>query len=90
MLKNVGESMPVPPSSFQGEVYNTKEQLLSPEESIQDEVLKQVFEWALAECAKEKERLKGSGVDPIDLPIVDMSVLVQGAKKQLNRVVFDS
>jgi hypothetical protein len=31
-----------------------------------------------------------SGVDPIDLPIVDMSVLVQGAKKQLNRVVFDS
>jgi hypothetical protein len=42
------------------------------------------------ECKKERERLKLKGVEPIDIPIVDMSVLVQGAKKQLNRVVFDS
>lgn len=44
----------------------------------------------MVECNTEMERLKKQGITPIDLPVVDMSVLVQGAKKQLNRVVFDS
>ncbi len=39
---------------------------------------------------KEKERLKGLGVEPIDLEVVDMSVLVEGNKKQINRVIFNS
>ena len=38
----------------------------------------------------EKERLKGLGVEPIDLEVVDMSVLVEGNKKQINRVIFNS
>ena len=39
---------------------------------------------------KEKARLKGLGVEPIDLEVVDMSVLVEGNKKQINRVIFNS
>ena len=39
---------------------------------------------------KEKERLKGLGVEPIDIEVVDMSVLVEGNKKQINRVIFNS
>ena len=39
---------------------------------------------------KEKERLKALGVDPIDLEVMDMSVLVEGKKKQINRVIFNS
>lgn len=49
-----------------------------------------MFEWATAECEAEKKRLATQGVSAIDLPVVDMSVLVQGSKKQINRVVFDS
>jgi hypothetical protein len=30
---------------------------------------------------KEKERLKEHGVDPIDLEVLDMSVIVEGKKK---------
>jgi hypothetical protein len=53
-------------------------------------MLAKVFEWSMAECATEKERLLKQGVSAIDLPVVDMSVLVQGSKKQINRIVFDS
>ncbi len=37
----------------------------------------------------EKARLKGLGVDPIDLEIMEMSVLMEGKKKQINRVIFN-
>lgn len=39
---------------------------------------------------EEKERLKEHGVDPIDLEVMDMSVIVEGKKKQINRVIFNS
>ena len=39
---------------------------------------------------QEKTRLKGLGVEPIDLQVVDMSVLVEGKKKQINRVIFNT
>lgn len=89
VIKAEDEKMPAPPSAFQGEVFNTKQVLLE-DKSAEEKVLQQVFEWAMAECNNEKERLKKQGVNAIDLPVVDMSVLVQGAKKQLNRIVFDS
>jgi len=62
----------------------------SEEEKAAAETITKVFEWSMAECALEKERLSKQGVSAIDLPVVDMSVLIQGSKKQLNRVVFDS
>lgn len=37
----------------------------------------------------EKGRLKELGVDPIDLEIMDMSVLMEGKKKQINRIIFN-
>ena len=39
---------------------------------------------------KEKERLKTHGVEPIDLEVLDMSVIVQGKKNQINRVMFNT
>lgn len=39
---------------------------------------------------KEKERLKVLGVEPIDLHVMDMALLVEGKKKQINRVLFNS
>ena len=44
----------------------------------------------MSEHKKEVERLKSQGVSPIDIQIMDMSVLVQGKKLQLNRVVFNT
>ncbi len=38
----------------------------------------------------EKERLKELGVEPIDLEVIDMSVIVEGKKKQINRCIFNS
>ena len=67
---------------------NTKQQLL--EEAGVDEGVQKVYEWAVSLMMKEKERLKGLGVEPIDLQVVDMSVLVEGKKKQINRVIFNS
>lgn len=37
----------------------------------------------------EKARLKELGVDPIDLEIMDMSVLMEGKKKQINQIIFN-
>lgn len=44
----------------------------------------------MSEYKKEVERLESQGVSPIDIQIMDMSVLVQGKKLQLNRVVFNT
>ena len=49
-----------------------------------------MYEWSVELMRKEKARLKGLGVEPIDLEVVDMSVLVEGNKKQINRVIFNS
>jgi len=39
---------------------------------------------------KERERLSTQGVECIEIQIIDMSVLVQGQKKQLNRIIFNT
>jgi hypothetical protein len=39
---------------------------------------------------KEKNRLKDLGVEPIDLEVIDMSVKVEGKKKQINRIMFNT
>ena len=39
-----------------------------------------MYEWSVELMRKEKARLKGLGVEPIDLEVVDMSVLVEGNK----------
>ena len=36
----------------------------------------------------EVERLKALGQAVIDIPVLDMSVLVHGKKKQVNKVTF--
>ena len=56
----------------------------------EEELVKKVYDWALEQLNKEKERLKTLGVEPIDLEVIDMSVLMEGKKKQLNRVIFNS
>ena len=40
-----------------------------------------MYEWSVDCIKKEKARLKDLGVEPIDLEVVDMSVLVEGKKK---------
>ena len=40
-----------------------------------------MYEWAVDLMKQEKLRLQGLGVEPIDLQVVDMSVLVEGKKK---------
>lgn len=39
---------------------------------------------------KEKQRLSQLGVEPIDLEVVDMSVIIKGKKNQMNRIIFNS
>ena len=56
----------------------------------EEEIVQKVYEWAVGLMNKEKERLKPLGVEPIDLEVMDMSVLVEGKKKQINRVIFNS
>ena len=56
----------------------------------EDEVIYKIYEWAVELMRKEQTRLEGLGVKPIDLQVVDMSVLVEGNKKQINRVIFNS
>ena len=46
-----------------------------------DEYIQKMYEWSVELMRKEKARLKGLGVEPIDLEVVDMSVLVEGNKK---------
>ena len=70
---------------------NTKQQLMADEKGeVVDEVIQKVYEWAVDQMQQEKTRLKGLGVEPIDLQVVDMSVLVEGKKKQINRVIFNT
>ena len=52
--------------------------------------MQQVFIWASAQVKAEIERLNSQGVTPIEVQVIDMSVLVQGSKLQLNRVVFNT
>ena len=56
----------------------------------EEELVKKVYGWALEQLNKEKERLKGLGVEPIDLEVIDMSVIMEGKKKQLNRIIFNT
>ena len=56
----------------------------------EEALVKKVYDWALEQLSKEKERLKTLGVEPIELEVIDMSVLMEGKKKQLNRVIFNS
>jgi hypothetical protein len=71
-----------------GENFNTKEVLM---ESAEDQkVMEQVFTWSMGQIKQETQRLNSLGVSPIDIQIIDMSVLVQGNKLQLNRVVFNT
>ncbi len=77
-------------------MYNTREVLkqdvakeVKDPENI-DQMVQKMYEWSVDLMRKEKERLKGLGVEPIDLEVVDMSVLVEGKKKQINRVIFNS
>ena len=65
-----------------GEKFVTVDQL--------DENAEEVYKWSMSEYKKEVERLESQGVSPIDIQIMDMSVLVQGKKLQLNRVVFNT
>ena len=64
---------------------NTKEQLLADSKNssgeLEEEVVQKVYEWAVDLMKQEKARLQGLGVEPIDLQVVDMSVLVEGKKK---------
>ena len=75
---------------------NTRAQLLSDAKAEggggekTDELVEKVYEWAVEQMRREKERLKGLGVEPIDLQVIDMSVLVEGKKKQINRVIFNA
>lgn len=52
--------------------------------------MKETFVWSMAQIQAEMERLRKQGVSPIDIQVIDMSVLVQGQKMQLNRVVFNT
>ena len=74
---------------------NTRAQLLSDAKAEgngekTDELVEKVYEWAVEQMRREKERLKGLGVEPIDLQVIDMSVLVEGKKKQINRLIFNA
>ena len=73
---------------------NTRDQLISDAKAEggekTDELVEKVYEWSVEQMKKEKERLKGLGVEPIDLQVIDMSVLVEGKKKQINRVIFNA
>jgi hypothetical protein len=73
---------------------NTRDQLLSDSKADggekTDELVAKVYEWSVDQMKLEKERLKGLGVEPIDLQVIDMSVLVEGKKKQINRVIFNA
>ena len=66
-----------------GENFNTKEIMGA------DETIKQVYEWSLKQLAAEIARLNALSVSPIEIQVIDMSVLLQGPK-QLNRVVFNT
>ncbi|TNV75472.1 hypothetical protein FGO68_gene9877 [Halteria grandinella] len=57
---------------------------------VVDEVVAKVYDWAVDLMKKEQLRLDGLGVKPIDLQVIDMSVLIEGKKKQINRVIFNS
>ena len=81
---NIEESKTKQPENL----INTKEQLLL--DSKEEAVVEQVYDWAVKLMQKEKDRLKVLGVEPIDLQVMDMSVLVEGKKKQINRVIFNS
>eukprot|EP00347_Sterkiella_histriomuscorum_P012063 403370030 len=74
--------------SVKGNLISTKEQLLA--DTKEEGIVQKVYEWAVQLMMKEKERLKELGVEPIDLPVIDMSLLVEGKKKQINRVIFNS
>jgi hypothetical protein len=60
------------------------------EDAKENDIVKRVYEWAVEQMKKEKERLKSLGVEPIDLEVIDMSVIMKGKKNQINRVIFNS
>lgn len=49
-----------------------------------------VFHWSMQQLNAEVLRLQKQQVNPIEIQVIDMSVLVQGQKLQLNRVVFNT
>ena len=68
---------------------NTKEQLLK-DSTNESQIVAKVYDWAVDLMKKEKLRLKDLGVEPIDLEVIDMSVIVEGKKKQINRCIFNA
>ena len=48
------------------------------EEQARLELLKRTYNWCLEQADKEKKRLEKQGASPIDMKVLDMSVLVQG------------
>lgn len=71
-------------------VDTSKGEHFSTKQVIADEALeKEIFAWSMAQSKTEVERLNALGVQPIEVSVLDMSVLVQGSKLQLNRVVLN-
>ena len=45
-----------------------------------EESIKQVYEWSIKQLAAEIARLQSLQVSPIEIQVIDMSVLLQGSK----------
>ena len=85
--KQEPEAAPVSADETKSTQFNTKQELMNDEDK---EMLMNVYNWSMEQVQKESSRLKKEGVSPIEIKVLDMSVLVEGSKKQLNRVVFDT
>jgi len=64
--------------------------VLSTKDALGTEALQEVFVWSMEQIKKEVARLTALKVTPIEVQVIDMSVLVQNDKQQFNRVVFNT
>jgi len=49
-----------------------------------------VKDWATELLSKERERVKAFDIIPVEVPVLEMRVILQGKKTQINRVIFDT